>query len=378
MHYCECSNRAEISGFMIRGVEIDGWFESVPESLVGPATTQGISPRSAADVASIDTKFDTTDPTFPPCERSIYDKHNETATPQVKVPFCHCGTPCKRSAGDQKERLDSRPIHAAHICPKPSSPPIPSELNDYFSCKTATCRFYRRVTSLIPYATLIKSIRWIKLKQPQYCLVHPSGFKPSAIRQGKLGDCWFLSALCVLAETQSRTSRLFGTFDEDIFTTALFINGRWKTITIDRFFPILGAEEFPLAFARSVNNELWVPVIEKAYAKAYGSYSRISGGWVQEALFDLTGCPVESFDLRKGLVDPEFAHELWSKLLSFKFAKFVMGCGTSFGTFDGLVGCHAYSILDVVELREVVVGKQFKIQDFFGAPKPPTCPEQIV
>ena len=34
---------------------------------------------------------------------------------------------------------------------------------------------------------------------------------------------------------------------------------------------------------------LWVPFLEKAYAKIYGSYHAISGGWIHEAMFDLTG-----------------------------------------------------------------------------------------
>ena len=31
----------------------------------------------------------------------------------------------------------------------------------------------------------------------------------------------------------------------------------------------------------------------QAYAKAHGSYQSISGGWVAEALLDLTGAPTE-------------------------------------------------------------------------------------
>ncbi|CAL1166266.1 unnamed protein product, partial [Cladocopium goreaui] len=42
--------------------------------------------------------------------------------------------------------------------------------------------------------------------------------------------------------------------------------------------------------------QLWVPLLEKAYAKAHGSYQAISGGEIAEALLDLTGCPTESID----------------------------------------------------------------------------------
>ena len=34
---------------------------------------------------------------------------------------------------------------------------------------------------------------------------------------------------------------------------------------------------------------MWVPLLEKAYAKAYSCYVAISGGHIPEAMFDLTG-----------------------------------------------------------------------------------------
>ncbi|KAJ1488535.1 hypothetical protein T484DRAFT_1616299, partial [Baffinella frigidus] len=36
---------------------------------------------------------------------------------------------------------------------------------------------------------------------------------------------------------------------------------------------------------------VWVPLVEKAYAKLHGSYHSISGGHVAEAMLDLTGLP---------------------------------------------------------------------------------------
>ena len=46
-----------------------------------------------------------------------------------------------------------------------------------------------------------------------------------------------------------------------------------------------------LAFSRAANAQLWVCLLEKAYAKAHGSYRAISGGHIAEALLDLTGAP---------------------------------------------------------------------------------------
>lgn len=50
-----------------------------------------------------------------------------------------------------------------------------------------------------------------------------------------------------------------------------------------------------LLFARSDNgtevNEYWVSMIEKAYAKLFGSYHSLNGGTIDEAIYVLTGLP---------------------------------------------------------------------------------------
>lgn len=47
------------------------------------------------------------------------------------------------------------------------------------------------------------------------------------------------------------------------------------------------------AFSRSVEGELWVILLEKAWAKLYGSYKQIEAGFPDEPLHDLTGAPIK-------------------------------------------------------------------------------------
>jgi hypothetical protein len=82
-------------------------------------------------------------------------------------------------------------------------------------------------------------------------------------------------------------------------------NGRWEVIIVDDFFPTLLSREDDLvtrgaAFAHSREmRELWVPLIEKALAKYYGSYGHLSKGFVHHALQDLTGCEALQLPLAK-------------------------------------------------------------------------------
>lgn len=51
-----------------------------------------------------------------------------------------------------------------------------------------------------------------------------------------------------------------------------------------------------LYFARSGTvGETWIPLIEKAYAKAHGDYASLDGGYQCEGVEDLTGCVAPRF-----------------------------------------------------------------------------------
>ena len=60
----------------------------------------------------------------------------------------------------------------------------------------------------------------------------------------------------------------------------LNFNGSWTNVVIDDRFPCIEKRpgEFIPAFSRANGDELWVMILEKAYAKLYGSYERIEGG----------------------------------------------------------------------------------------------------
>ena len=128
----------------------------------------------------------------------------------------------------------------------------------------------------------------------------------------------FLSALSVVAERHDLCVRLFESTATDekggAYGIRFFLDGDWTTVRIDDRFPITAAPRrahlataSKVAYGRCVSETtgetmLWASLLEKAYAKAHGSYKAISGGEISEALLDLTGAPTISiaFD------DPSF------------------------------------------------------------------------
>ena len=99
--------------------------------------------------------------------------------------------------------------------------------------------------------------------------------------------------------------------EEGVYVVWLFINGIWREIVLDDYIPVFEEDSsISLAFSRSFEDELWVSLLEKAYAKAYGSYKAIEGGCLIETLRDLSGSP---FKLFKPEVDDK--DQIWANLV---------------------------------------------------------------
>ena len=126
--------------------------------------------------------------------------------------------------------------------------------------------------------------------------------EPNDIDQGSLGDCYLLSALACLSEFVPLVHSIFDegqNYELGIYRASLCKNGWWHTITMDGYLPSTTACGPCFAKNREEPNELWVSLIEKAYAKLHGSYASIRAGSGGMALADLTGCPYELFNETK-------------------------------------------------------------------------------
>jgi calpain-15 len=190
--------------------------------------------------------------------------------------------------------------------------------------------------------------------------------KPCEIDQGKLGDCYFISAVSVLAENPHLIKRLFHTPDYNphgIYSLWLCDSGEWRNVIIDDYIPVKPTSGQP-AFSGGTPDNLWVMLLEKAFAKVFGSFNAIQGGAETEALVLLTGAPGE-------FVQYTDAESLWAKIKPMADMGFMLTCGSKnhdketganaekpdiagSETIDsmGIVSRHAYSILGLYQFDD--------------------------
>eukprot|EP01091_Cochliopodium_minus_P012841 TRINITY_DN3997_c0_g1_i1.p1 TRINITY_DN3997_c0_g1~~TRINITY_DN3997_c0_g1_i1.p1 ORF type:complete len:524 (-),score=168.81 TRINITY_DN3997_c0_g1_i1:46-1617(-) len=181
--------------------------------------------------------------------------------------------------------------------------------------------------------------------------------EPGDILQGNLGDCYLLSALSILAEYPKRMEKIFVIHElrRGIFCTRLYLDGIPTNVMVDDFIPCLrGTNE--AAFSQNHEDELWVIMMEKIYAKCYGGYEKIEGGITGDALSDLTGAPYSIYKTKEKDPSPE---QLWKIMLDARKRTYFIAASVpddpeqDLMKLLGLVEGHAYAVLDVKQVGEL-------------------------
>uniref|UniRef100_A0A6V3M6Q4 Calpain catalytic domain-containing protein n=1 Tax=Lotharella globosa TaxID=91324 RepID=A0A6V3M6Q4_9EUKA len=183
--------------------------------------------------------------------------------------------------------------------------------------------------------------------------------EPNDIDQGTLGDCWFCSALACLAENPAHITKALVTkkwSKSGAYDVRLCIAGVWQIVTVDDCLPV--HENGDPVFLSSKDHDLWVMLIEKAYAKVHGSYLSLAGGFSAMAFEDITGCAAETLQfstVMKG--DPVKLWDFFVKHTSQEDPVCISSisrpkeCGFTEKEWKktGIFSGHAYSVLDAKE-----------------------------
>ncbi|KAK1974550.1 calpain family cysteine protease [Colletotrichum cereale] len=205
------------------------------------------------------------------------------------------------------------------------------------------------------------------------------------VKQGSLGDCWLMATLTALANVEGGIERTCVEYDTriGIYGFVFYRDGEWiYSIIDDKLYLKSPCWDSPsmqrdllqqidredvervyrktyqtgskaLFFAQCKDqNETWVPLLEKAYAKAHGDYASLSGGWIGEGLEDLSG-GVTTELLTSDILDTD---GFWDNELAKVNEEFLFGCSTGlldggYGEREGISEGHAYVIMEARTLK---------------------------
>jgi calpain-15 len=191
------------------------------------------------------------------------------------------------------------------------------------------------------------------------------------VKQGAVGNCWFLGALSILAHQNPKLIRSLFPFnqeysDQGVYLIRLCKDGLWRNVIIDDNLPC--NRNKGLSYTSAARRQLWVPLIEKAAAKLATCYEGLHSGTLCEAFSLLTGYATERQLLVVSEEDDGSVKDVWwARLVSAHSAGYLIGLACSEKramskreTFPsatelhdlGLQAPHAYIVLDTRELTD--------------------------
>ncbi|KRX05710.1 hypothetical protein PPERSA_09850 [Pseudocohnilembus persalinus] len=232
-----------------------------------------------------------------------------------------CGTSSQTDKNKQQNVLEPQSNNVQDQRAPPA--PLPKKQNQNQISQQNDLDFPAKLGSLAKDHKLMpnaKNYEWKRSKEIfdiKKLNIFQQQIQPDNIVQGKLGNNYFLSALSCLAERPHLIEKLFITKqinEQGIYAVYLNIDGIFQEVIIDDFFPC--SQEKPVfSYSNSQKNqelgeELWVLILEKAYAKCYGSYQQIISGKIGHAITDLTGAPSKQISTQVG------AEKIWNFIVS--------------------------------------------------------------
>ena len=176
------------------------------------------------------------------------------------------------------------------------------------------------------------------------------------IQQGNIGDCYFFSVVGALCNYPDFFEKIFHTkekSEEHVYGIYLYLNGKWKLVLLDDYFPVKDATFKQIYFSCSVDSELWVSLIEKAWAKVNGCYANIACGGLCGEVFDIL---TEAYTEHIEIINSN-KEEIWEKMENATKKNYVMTAGTMDENQNidldevGLSYSHSYTVINIYKVN---------------------------
>ena len=172
------------------------------------------------------------------------------------------------------------------------------------------------------------------------------------VKQGSLGNCYLISVLAALSQRPQLIKNVFKSkvVNPDGFYELYFYEKNKKKVMYidDNLVAYKSKFVKEFMFANPNGEELWVMLIEKAYAKFEGGYSNIIGGLMHPEIQFLTGAMAREIQTKD--------KNCWTEIYNACMGKNILTTGSFQGTGNhfnstakGISNGHAYTILDAKE-----------------------------
>jgi len=206
-------------------------------------------------------------------------------------------------------------------------------------------------------------VRWRRMKDLGITEIFTREPSEATIRQGAVGDCSFLAAICVLAHNEDGRALLKSAIretDDGIYEVRMYYEGKYVNIEIDDWVPTGQKNKLIVAYSEG---EMWVTLLEKAFVTIMGGSYDVCGSNPNTDAYHITGWVPETLVLSE--ISSQDAEEAWNSLV---YGKLIACLGTmkigdvthdkeweeGVSVSTGLVEDHAYSILRVHQERKLL------------------------
>lgn len=141
-----------------------------------------------------------------------------------------------------------------------------------------------------------QTINWQRISEPGFPSSDfwgPNGISVMDIRQGYIGNCWIMAAISALAEHEDRVQDIMisnGKEEAGIYAMNMYSLGIPFTQIIDDRMPMRPSGNSLFA-GLGQDGSFWAMIVEKMFAKWYGNWEHLVGGWMNLAVSAMNGSP---------------------------------------------------------------------------------------